>query len=325
MINTSDIERFQHFLEKHKIILNEKIGQHFLIDPEALELIADRILPGAAVIEIGPGIGNLTVLLAKRAQAVLGLEIDRQFEPILADVIKANPNVTIKFTDALKVDYADMVDEGPDDDWQIVANPPYHISEPLMNKVAGSPISSAVLLVGDKLAAAMTAETPDCPDYTKISFITQAFFHPEVIADVPKESFYPRPRTQSKVVELTPREEAEFRGNRQLAIQRQLAAPESQQVTVVKAIKTALDSMETGKSGKTGLSRQDTHRYDRRSAKQELQQILRQGELVRSGRRLDPIRIIENLGLPNEILSQPFSRLDNPAIKLLAQALMNGF
>jgi len=127
------------------------------------------------------------------------------------------------------------------------------------------------------------------------------------------------------VVELTPREEAEFRGNRQLAIQRQLAAPESQQVTVVKAIKTALDSMETGKSGKTGLSRQDTHRYDRRSAKQELQQILRQGELVRSGRRLDPIRIIENLGLPNEILSQPFSRLDNPAIKLLAQALMNGF
>jgi len=163
MINTSDIERFQHFLEKHEIIPNEKIGQHFLIDPEALELIADRTLPGAAVIEIGSGIGNLTALLARRAQAVLGLEIDRQFEPILADVVKANPNVTIKFTDALKVDYADMVDEGPDDDWQIVANPPYHISEPLMNKVAGSPISSAVLLVGDKLAAAMTAEPMAMP------------------------------------------------------------------------------------------------------------------------------------------------------------------
>jgi len=325
MFNHFDIEHFQRFLEEHEIVPNEKIGQHFLIDPEALELIADRTLPGAAVIEIGSGIGNLTVLLAKRAQAVLGLEIDRQFEPILSDVVKANPNVTIEFTDALKVNYGDVIGEDPDSPWQVVSNPPYHISEPLMNKVAGSPISSAVLLVGNKLAAAMTAETPDCPDYTKISFITQAFFHPEVIADVPKESFYPRPRTQSKVVELTPREEAEFRGNRQLAIQRQLAAPENQRVTVIKAIKTALDSMETGKPGKAGLSRKDAHRYDRRSAKRELQHELRHGEPVESFRRLGPNRIVENLELPNEVLSRPFSRLDNQAIKLLAQALVNGF
>lgn len=331
MINRSEVEQFQRFLEEHDIFPNEKIGQHFLIDPEALELIAGRTLTGGNIIEIGSGIGNLTVLLAQRAQTVLGLEIDRQFEPVLTDVAQANPNVAIEFTDALKIDYADVVGEDPDAEWQIVSNPPYHISEPLLKKIAGVDLYSAVLLVGDKLAAAMTAETPDCLDYTKTSFITQAFFHPDVIASVPKSSFYPEPRTQSNVVELTPRQETDARGNRRLAIQRQLASSENQQATVVKAIKTAMDSMETGKSGKSGLPRKDAARSDRRAVGQDLKLLLKyQGgtEQLNSDRRKSghqpyPNRIIESLGLPDEILSRPFSRLDNQAIRMLTQALMD--
>lgn len=333
MLNHPDIEQFRRFLEDHEIFPNEKIGQHFLIDPEALEMIAGRTVPGANVIEIGSGIGNLTALLAQRAYAVLGLEVDRQFEPVLAEVAKDHPNVEIKFTDALKVDYADVIGEDPDADWQFVSNSPYHISEPLLKKLAGVPLHSTVLLVGNKLAAAMTAETPSSPNYTAISFVTQAFFHPDVIASVSKDSFYPQPRTQSNLVELTPRKKDEFKGNRRLAIERQLAAPENPQITVIKAIKTALDSPETGKSGKCGLPRKDANRYDRRSAKQELKQAPRYQESAetlpkterKSGRRLDPNHVIENLGLPDEVLSRPFSRLDNQAVRILAQALINGF
>lgn len=329
MLNHPDIEQFRRFLEEHDIFPNEKIGQHFLIDPEALEMIAGRTMPGANVIEIGSGIGNLTALLAQRAQTVLGLEIDRQFEPVLTDVAQANTNVEIKFTDALKVNYDDVVGENPDADWQIVSNPPYHISEPLLKKIAGVDLHSAVLLVGDRLAAAMTAEAPGSPDYTAISFVTQAFFHSDVIASVPKSSFYPEPRTQSNVVELTPREETDARGNRRLTIQRQLASPENQQATVVKAIKIAMDSMATGNSGKSGLPRKDVSRSDRRAARQDLKLLLKyQGDTEqlnkgRIGYQPDPNRIIENLGLPDEILSRPFSRLDNQAIRMLAQALMD--
>ncbi len=331
MINRSDIEKFRQFLEEYDIIPNEKIGQHFLIDPEALDWIAGRTLPGASVIEIGSGIGNLTALLAQRAQAVLGLEVDRQFEPVLAEVVKANPNVTIQFTDALRADFNRIIGKDPDSPWQVASNPPYHIFEPLLRKLAETPIDSAVLLVGDSLAAAMTAEMPGVADYTKTSFITQALFHPDVIADVPRESFYPQPRTRSKVVELTPKEDEEFRGNRSLAIQRQLAAAENQQVTVIKAIKTALDSMEIQPSGKRGLSKREIHQSDRRAARQDLRQLLlsfQSGQSQtsidrRSSRHQDPAAVIAELDLPDEILSQPFSHLDNQAVRILAQALMN--
>lgn len=330
MVSPSDTERFKIFLDENEIVPNEKIGQHFLIDPEALELIAEQALPGANVIEVGSGIGNLTELLAQKAQAVLGLEVDLQFEELLTRVAETHPNVTIEFIDALKVDFQAIVEQNTGVETQIVANPPYHISEPLMKKIAGLPISRVILLVGDKLAATMTAAEPDSPNYTKMTFLTQAFFHPDVIANVPKTSFYPQPRTQSNVVGLTPREIGEFRGNRRLAVQRELASPENQQFTVVKAIKTALVSLESNGPGKSGLSPKLANRAGRRATKQELRRIisgLQSGQSESDDRGPSRLQvssqIIEELEIPPEILSRPFFSLDNQAVRLLAQALID--
>lgn len=169
-------------------------------------------------------------------------------------------------------------------------------------------------------------------DYTRTSFITQAFFHFDIIASVPKSSFYPEPRTRSNIVELTPREKAEFETNRNLAIQRQLAAPENQRLTVDKAIKTVLNSMQTDRSSKSGLSKQEVNQYKRRASRRELRQMmedLKLGESLPEGRRpnrqRDSNRVIGELGLPDRILSQQFSHLDNQSVRLLAQALINEF
>lgn len=190
---------------------NEGLGQHFLIDEEALQFIADQAGYGANVIEIGAGIGNLTEYLAKRANRVLGLEIDRRFQPALEQVEENNQNVSVIYTDALKFDYSALFCKHPrkkgetdEEEWYLIANLPYHIIEPFLKVISNKPFTDIILTVGEKAADALTTRSPLSLGFTKTSLIAIAFFDVEKIAELNKQLFYPLPRTNSTVLRLTP-------------------------------------------------------------------------------------------------------------------------
>ena len=121
-------EYIVHLSQEYGIRLNENLGQHLLVNQEALGFIAGQVITGANVVEIGTGPGNLTANLAQRANKVIGIELDRKFEEVLADVTAENKNVEIVFSDVLKFDFDRVVGKGIFREWQIVGNIPYHIS-----------------------------------------------------------------------------------------------------------------------------------------------------------------------------------------------------
>ena len=329
MINL-DTEQLLAVLNEFDIIPSTELGQHFLIDRAILEAILELVTSGN-VIEVGSGIGNLTELMAQRGNTVYGLEIDRQFQPILEKVTAAHPNVKISFTDALRADFEQIIGKRNSDlEWQVVANLPYHISEPFLKKLIDLSIESVVLLVGKKLATAMLATGTDSPDYSKTSLVTQSFFEPILIQDVGSEAFYPEPRVESAIVMLIPLARESYKNNRVLQVLRHLVQTEIKQTTVRAAIKEALDASGAPASSKNGVGKKIISRQQRRTGKIELKQYLGEvprknpgenGQERRDARFTSSKEIIEQLELPEYVLSAPFSRLDNSHIKVLVDAL----
>ena len=121
-------------LEENEVYLSENLGQHILIDEEALELIGRQVISGGNVLEIGSGPGNLTAKLTERANRVVGIEIDRQFAPVLEDLQASSPNLEVIYGDALRVNFQQIVESERDEEWQVVSNLPFHISEPFSKK-----------------------------------------------------------------------------------------------------------------------------------------------------------------------------------------------
>lgn len=330
----SELDKLQALLDKFEIYPHTEIGQHFLFDRTVLDVLL-QLVTADKVIEIGSGIGNLTESIAQKGHAVHGFEIDTQFKPVLEKVIQENPNVKISFADALTADFEKIVGKNNSDlEWQVVANLPYHISEPFLKKLVGLNIESAILLVGKKLAAAMMATDPGSLDYSKTSLISQTFFEVSAVQNVGSKAFYPEPRVESTIVMLTPRNKEEYRYNKLLSVLKQLVLSEKRHRAVKACIKEALDSISTGSLSKSGLGKKETNRVSRRSNRMELRQYL--GDIQESkpadfsggkdtSRVASSTEIINRLELPEYILSSPFSALDNQGAKLLVKALEKAF
>jgi len=301
--------------ERSKISLAERIGQHVLIDEGVLELLGQQVISGVNVIEIGPGPGNLTAKLAEKASRVVGIEIDKRFKPALDELRAKFKNVEIVYQDALAVDFERYVTEDRSaGEWQVVANPPFHISEPLLKKIAGLPIENAVLVVGDQLARTMQVDDPASGKFTKISLLSQGFFHIQSLAEISKKSFCPPPRTEATAVVLTPREKVEVRSNPGVSIVRKLFLSEHQNSTVAKVINEAI-----------GEQKESSHKTNRRKVKQELREYVARGGFPEEGKYPGRVFTENKLDLPERILSSPFSKLDNQDIRALAKALKDRF
>lgn len=302
-------------LKRFGISLAERIGQHILVDKETLELLNQQVISGASVIEIGPGPGNLTAKLAQRASRVVGIEIDRKFKPALDELQAKSKNVEIVYRDALSVDLQKyMAEDKSAGEWQVVANPPFHLSEPLLKKIAGLPIENAVLVVGDRLARTMQRDDPADPEFTRTSLLSKGFFHVQPLAKIDKDSFYPPSHTRAAVVALTPKGKVESKSNPGLSILRKLFLTEHQNPTVARVIKEAASEQRGG-----------SHKSDRQKVKQKLRQYVRRGGLPEEDKRPGRPLITDRLDLPDRILSTPFSRLDNQDIRTLAKALKERF
>ena len=183
----------------------KRLGQHFLADQSVLEAIADAVAPepGDVVIEIGPGRGALTDILASRANPLVAIEIDRALAVNLTERYASNPNVTILEKDVLEVDLA-AVAGGP---FVVAGNVPYYITTPILFHVLRPPYPRhAVFLVQREVAERMVSPAGS-KTYGALSANVQAVANVELIRTVPPGAFRPPPKVDSAVVRVTPRAE----------------------------------------------------------------------------------------------------------------------
>jgi len=183
----------------------KSLGQNFLRDPHYLKRIADaaRIGVGDQVLEIGPGLGHLTRVLTERAGKVLAIEVDDRLIPHLQEEFSTARNFELVHADALEYDFAALTGR-----WKVVANLPYYISTPIIQKlIRHRRTFISLTLMLQKEVAERIASPPGSKDYGYLSVLVQYFTVPRIEVKVPPGSFTPQPEVDSMVITLFLREQ----------------------------------------------------------------------------------------------------------------------
>ena len=209
MIMTENLANPKNTIEiikKHDFTFQKRYGQNFLIDERVPEKIiaASRIGKEDCVLEIGPGIGTLTRLMAEKAGFVVAVEIDRMLIPILEETLEGFDNVAVIQNDILKCDLQAIADEyNGGRPMKVVANLPYYITTPVVMALLESraPLSTVTVMVQKEVADRMKA-SPGTKDYGALSLAVQYHSRPQIVAEVPPNCFIPRPKVGSAVVSL---------------------------------------------------------------------------------------------------------------------------
>ena len=185
----------------------KRFGQNFLTDQGVISAIARAINPHKEdnVVEIGPGQGALTDALFESGCAIKAIEIDRDLQSQLR-VMFFNRELTLFNYDALKFDFNDLSNE--ENDLRIVGNLPYNISTPLIFKLLTHlPIIRDMHFMLQKEVVDRLAAVPGTKAWGRVSVMTQIDCDVESLFEVPPEAFFPRPKVQSAIVRITPRNE----------------------------------------------------------------------------------------------------------------------
>lgn len=193
-------------IQSHEFQFLKKFGQNFLIDLHVLDKIvkAADIQPDDVVIEIGPGIGSLTQVVAEEAGRVIAVEIDKRLIPILEQNLAAYRNVTLVQADFLKLDLPEFLKEQRvDRPIKVIANLPYYITTPIIMMLfeSGIPLESVTVMVQEEVAERMQAG-PGTKDYGALSLAVQYYAEAYIAAYVPQNCFMPRPGVGSAVIRL---------------------------------------------------------------------------------------------------------------------------
>ncbi len=206
-------------MERHGLSPSRALGQNFLCEPTLIDKIVRlaKVEPGDAVIEIGPGLGSLTVGLALAGASVLAVEIDRYLLPALREVV-SGLDVEVVNADALALDWPSQLASWrppPGSGYRVVANLPYNIATPLiLDLLRDRPEFTGWLVmvqreVGERLAAAPGTAACGIP-----SVLVSYWGKAEVVGRVPAEVFLPKPKVESVLVRIergpTPRLDVDF-------------------------------------------------------------------------------------------------------------------
>ncbi len=198
----------KRILTDYQFVFQKKYGQNFLIDMHVLDKIIRSADIGKdnLVIEIGPGIGSLTQMLAERAGKVIAVEIDSSLIPILKETLRDYENLELLNQDILQVDLKALLENNSFDGSKVkvVANLPYYITTPIIMNIfeKGIPIHSMTVMVQKEVAQRMKAQ-PGTKDYGALSLAVQYYSEPYLVANVPPNCFIPRPKVGSAVIKLT--------------------------------------------------------------------------------------------------------------------------
>ena len=206
-MNLCDPNQIRALLARHGFRFSKSMGQNFLIADWVPRQIAaaSGAASGRGVLEIGPGIGALTVQLALRADRVVSVELDRSLLPILAGTLAGCPNAEVVSGDILKTDIPALVGEkfaGLDP--VACANLPYNITTPAITALIEAGCFSSITVMVQREVARRICAGPGAGDYGAFSVFCQYHTSPELLFEVPPECFVPAPKVTSAVVRMVP-------------------------------------------------------------------------------------------------------------------------
>ena len=196
-------------LQKYQFAFQKKYGQNFLIDPRVLDKIIQsaQIGPADTVLEIGPGPGLMTALLAERAKRVLAVELDEKLRPVLESVVGERENAEIVFADALRSDLSALVADKLGAPWRAVANLPYYITADLVLKFFETrPLPESVCLMVQREAAERLMSAPGDKNWCALAAVVRFYGECEVLEEVSPRHFEPAPHVESCFIRIDVKE-----------------------------------------------------------------------------------------------------------------------
>ena len=187
-------------LRQYDLKPKRSLGQNFLADPGALDKIASaaELSRDDAVLEIGPGLGTLTAVLAQRARRVVAVEIDDRFLHPLTHILEPYANVDLVHGDILTLEPGELMGGEP---YKVAANVPYYITAPILRHLVEAAARPAlmVLTVQAEVAERLSAR-PD--DMSLLAVSVQVYGQVQIVGRIKAGAFYPSPGVDSAVVRI---------------------------------------------------------------------------------------------------------------------------
>lgn len=187
-------------LGRHGVRLRKGLGQNFLVDGNILARIVDLAGPRAdeTAVEVGAGVGTLTVALAPHVREVLAVEVDGRLIPILEEQTASHPNVRI-----LRADFRELALGDFGERLLLVGNLPYGITSDVLLKLIRerAVVDRALFMVQAEVAEKLVA--PPGPEASRLGVHLRAYFETEVVRKVPRTVFFPPPEVNSALVRLS--------------------------------------------------------------------------------------------------------------------------
>lgn len=204
MLTKGDIKALE---KKYRFSPQKKLGQNFLIDAN----IRNKLLSYAnlskedILLEIGPGLGQLTFECSKIAKKVIAVEFDKKLFLILSDFAKDFTNIVLVHADFLRFNFNEFIPK--DKKVKVISNLPYYISTPIILKLFAHSeyIDYSILTLQKEVAARFVAE-PGSKEYSSITLHAEFYSEIKRLFNISKNSFYPTPKVDSTVILLKIRE-----------------------------------------------------------------------------------------------------------------------
>lgn len=216
-------------LDKYDIKLDpDRKDQHILTSREAINQLVNsaELTPSDYVLEIGPGPGQITEVIARNAGQVYAVEIDERFKPILDDLQKKYRNLEVIFDSALDIKWP-AVDK-------IVSNPPFSILEPLIERlVKEKRIESSSFVIGEKYYQRCAAAKERA---TRTSLMTQAFFDVKLVSKIDGDKFFSESREDSVIMKLLRKDKKKSDFGLRLLVSRMVNTPNESVVSLLRDI-----------------------------------------------------------------------------------------
>lgn len=188
-------------LESNGLRPSRALGQNFVADPNTVRRIARLagVGPGDRVVEVGAGLGSLTLALAETGAEVTAVELDRYLLPLLRSVVEP-AGVRVVEGDATELDWPALLGRGP---WHLVANLPYNIATPLVCDLLDRvPALTDLLVMVQREVGERLAARPGSGIYGAVSVKVRYWATATVVGKVPASVFIPRPNVESVLVRM---------------------------------------------------------------------------------------------------------------------------
>jgi 16S rRNA (adenine1518-N6/adenine1519-N6)-dimethyltransferase len=194
----------QRICKKYRIYPSKRLGQNFLINKLTIKkvVLAADLSPSDIVLEIGPGIGNLTQELAKRAKKVIAVEKDPRMIDILRETLKNFRNIEVMQRDILKIQNAKCKSQNENEKFKIIGNIPFYLTAPVIRKFLESEVRPElmVFIVQKEVAQRIVAKPPKM---NLLPVSVQFYAQPKIIDYVSKNSFWPKPKVDSAIIKIS--------------------------------------------------------------------------------------------------------------------------